>query len=302
MTDFDAYLMVDWSASNKPNKREDSIWYCMLMRTSKGCSLCPPQNPATRQEAFTRIRNLLLENIERKLSTLVSFDFPYGYPSGFASALRLKRSKHRPKWRQVWNTISQLVKDSEANRNNRFEVGEQLNKKLSGGRHPFWGHPQGVKLPLLSACKPGEHLAMPFCEKRITEQRVTKAQPVWKLAYPGAVGSQALIGIPYVARLRDDRALARHSRLWPFETGLRKLPSRAKRKWFVLHAEIYPSIIKVTPGKGEVKDAAQVRALARHFAQLDKEGSLQAFFEGPGDLSQQQRRLVEREEGWILGV
>ena len=29
MPEFDAYLMVDWSASSRPVTGADSIWYCL---------------------------------------------------------------------------------------------------------------------------------------------------------------------------------------------------------------------------------------------------------------------------------
>ena len=94
-------------------------------------------------------------------------------------------------------------------------------------------------------------------------------QPVWKLFYPGCVGSQTLLGIPYLLELRTDPALAPVSRVWPFEIGLGALPNRSHRDYLVLHAEIYPSLIQVTPKEGEVKDRAQVRELAAYFAELD---------------------------------
>ena len=54
--------------------------------------------------------------------------------------------------------------------------------------------------------------------------------------------------------------------------------------------------------KGEVKDAAQVRTIARWLRDLDRKNQLAAYFEGPRDLTAEQRRQVEQEEGWILGV
>jgi len=51
-----------------------------------------------------------------------------------------------------------------------------------------------------------------------------------------------------------------------------------------------------------VKDLAQVRATAEHFARLDESGKLGAVF-GPGKaLSPEVAADAEREEGWILGV
>jgi hypothetical protein len=36
MSEFDAYLMVDWSASSRPVTGTDSIWYCLMVRTGDG--------------------------------------------------------------------------------------------------------------------------------------------------------------------------------------------------------------------------------------------------------------------------
>jgi len=63
----------------------------------------------------------------------------------------------------------------------------------------------------------------------------------------------------------------------------------------VIHAEIYPSLIKASPRPGEARDSAQVRTLAEHFALRDRSGDLAADFAAPD-------AEVWREEGWILGV
>ncbi|MEE8200401.1 MAG: hypothetical protein V3R29_04450 [Candidatus Acidoferrales bacterium] len=301
MPEFDAYLMVDWSARNEPMTGKDTVWYCMLIRSEGRLWCCRLENPRTRRDAFTEISGLLAENVGRCVATLVGFDFPYGYPRGFGSAIGLK-DQQIPMWRQVWNLLSEKIEDSEENISNRFGVAAELNKRISGGCYPFWGCPKRFECRTLSRRKPLGRFKAELPVKRLTEKRESKTQPVWKLAYRGSVGSQALVGIPHVARLREDTSLSKHSQVWPFETGLKKLPPRGERAWFVLHAEIFPSIIGVTPGKGEVKDAAQVRALARHFAQLDKKGQLSPLFEKPADLCDEDRQTVEYEEGWILGV
>ena len=48
-----------------------------------------------------------------------------------------------------------------------------------------------------------------LAEKRLIDTWMTGAQPCWKLAYTGSVGSQALTGIPVVRALRDDPRLGR---------------------------------------------------------------------------------------------
>jgi hypothetical protein len=67
-------------------------------------------------------------------------------------------------------------------------------------------------------------------------------------------------------------------------------------------AEIYPSILKAKPEKGEVLDEAQVRGIARHYADLDEKGRLGASFSTGKSLSPEQIGSVLAEEGWILGV
>lgn len=301
MIDFDAYLIVDWSANGKPKTGKDSIWYCMLLRDGDHLREVGPENPATRQEVSKRIESLLIENIDRGLVTLVGFDFPYRYPSGFGAALGLEDGE-RPIWRQIWDFLSEEIRDKENNSNNRFRVAAALNNKISSANYPFWGCPRNMTCPTLSPTKPHGQFSCLLADKRITERRINAAKSAWQLFYKGAVGSQALLGIPYVARLRNHPRLAEFSQVWPFETGMRKLPERKQRSWLVLHAEIFPAIINVTPTQHEIKDAAQVLSLAKHFARLDEEGELAAFFDGPDDLSDKERSLVCSEEGWILGV
>lgn len=301
MPEFDAYLMVDWSANSKPKTGKNSIWYCMAERVNGSIRLSRPENPRTRHQAVAEIRNILVKNVERRVVTLVGSDFPYGYPRGFAAVLGLDLQKSAA-WRPLWDALSNKIKDDTNNKNNRFVIADEFNKRISSGPYPFWGCPRNHRYPNLSLKKPSASKHVPLCEYRLTEERALAAQSAWKLLGHGAVGGQALLGIPYVASLRDDSRLNKVSRVWPFETGLARLPSREGRDWFILHVEIYPSIIKCKAQEGEIKDAAQVRGVAMHFARLDQEGCLAHLFERPPDLSDKDRRTVEREEGWILGV
>jgi hypothetical protein len=87
--------------------------------------------------------------------------------------------------------------------------------------------------------------------------------------------------------------------VWPFETGFRPPPPDDAR---VVFAEVYPSLLRVDVPDGAVRDAVQVEAVAREFARLDAVGALPPMFYGPADLTAAERRRVEREECWILGV
>lgn len=71
--------------------------------------------------------------------------------------------------------------------------------------------------------------------------------------------------------------------------------------WLILHAEIYPSLVAVEPS-GEVKDRAQVRTVAAHFAGLDDAEQLSELFAGRNSLTPLERQRIEQEEGWTLGV
>jgi hypothetical protein len=200
-----------------------------------------------------------------------------------------------------------------ANRSNRWEVAAELNQRVSGKPFPFWGYPVSKEgpfdtdmppalRPFLSPRKLHPYPSDGLQEFHLIEKRAKGAQPAWKLCFPGSVGSQALTGIPVVAKLRADPKLAARSLVWPFETGLNKLPPRCERCWLIMHAEIYPPLIKAKPNPGEVRDRAQVRELALYFAQADQKEELNEMFAGPPDLSDEQRRSIEAEEGWILGV
>ena len=103
-----------------------------------------------------------------------------------------------------------------------------------------------------------------------------------------------------VRRLKLARGEA--MKIWPFETGLKALGEADLAGVDVVAAEVYPSMVTAQPLPGEVKDAAQVRAIAEHFARLDEAGKLGALFghskSAPADLVTE----VQSEEGWILGA
>jgi hypothetical protein len=291
---FDAYLMVDWSAREHPATGADSIWYCLLTRRHGDPVVDHLANPPTRRRATAEIKQILIDLVRQNRSVLVGFDFPYGYPAGFAGALNLVGP---PKWLAVWREVARRIQDGPDNTNNRFAVAAQFNRLISGRAYPFWGCPAGMAGEFLSCNKPE---GLNIAEKRITD--IGAMQPVWKLFYPGCVGSQTLLGIPYLLELRIDAVLAPVSRVWPFEIELDALPNPSQRDYLVLHAEIYPSLIQVTPTGGEAKDRAQVRELAAYFAELDSAGRLLELFAGNRSLTAAEREFVESEEGWTLGV
>lgn len=320
---FDAYVIVDWSASSKPKRGRDSIWTCVADRIDRRARLRQVQNVPTRAGALEQLRSTLRRLVHGGRRVLIGFDFPMGYPAGFAKALGLGEAveavrhtsvwpchgpaiagagRHHPvrgePWRSVWDEIARCVSDRPDNSNNRFDVAADFNRRVSGEAWPFWGCPVSAQGRFLKPRRDGGRGAA-LSERRLTDLRVPRAQPVWKLAYPGSAGSQALLGIPVARTLR--REFDGSARVWPFETGLNAIASGLPASTLVI-AEVYPSLIPTAVPPGAVKDAIQVRATARYFARLDEAGNLARLFAGPTNLSAEERRRVESEEGWILGV
>jgi precorrin-8X/cobalt-precorrin-8 methylmutase len=288
---FDTFIIVDWSAANQPKTGRDSIWICR--RGAEGETFC---NPPTRHAAKGVLADMLARASERGERVIAGFDFPFGYPAGFAARLGLGGTP----WQALWSEIALLLHDDEDNSNDRFEVGAKLNERVSGTRFPFWGCPARKVGEFLGTRHHRGHASdEPLKERRLIDTWMVGAQPCWKLAYTGSVGSQSLTGIPVVRGLRSDPRWADRARIWPFETGL-GLPDDAQ----IIFAEVWPSWWrdKIRPDHGPPNDKAQVRTVAEIFAARDRAGELAAWFAGSPNLTIAERRIIESEEAWTLGV
>jgi hypothetical protein len=296
---FKAYVMVDWSAASKPTTGTDSVWIGVLKPDVRFRLAFEAHNPPTRAQAEALLGQILDDRAKRRERTLVGFDFPLGFPHGLAAGLKVAGD---PPWLAIWDQLGRMVKDKTDNTNNRFGVGSEINRRLTGGPFPFWGCPPKDALTTLQPKRGREHGPGDIAEFRHTEResKGAKPQPVWKLYYNGAVGGQTIVGIPMVRRLKakfGDRL-----KVWPFETGWSGLTESALTDVDVVMAEIYPSLIQANAQTGEIKDHAQVRATAEHFARLDETGKLGAQFGHAKGVTAEVVRDVETEEGWILGV
>ncbi len=294
---FSAYVIVDWSAAAKPTTGADSIWIGVLKRDVRFRLAFESYNPATRAEAETRLTAILDDLRKRGERCLLGFDFPLGFPRGFATALSLPGDEP---WRAIWDQLNKMVKDKADNTNNRFGVGSEINRRITGGPFPFWGCPPKDALTTLQPKRTRAHGPDDLPEFRHADVAAKGAASIWKLYYNGSVGGQAILGIPFVRRLK----LARGEgfKVWPFETGFKPLTEADLSAVEVVAAEVYPSLLKIAPATGEVKDLAQVRATAEHFARLDEQNKLGAVFGPPRDTAADVILDAEREEGWILGA
>lgn len=284
---FDRYIAVDWSANNEPKRGKDSIWAAAAAGLDGRVETV---NISTRRQAEAWLRGQLVQAVGAGARVLVGLDFPYGYPAGFAAALGVGDS-----WTSVWRYLAVQVEDDARNRSNRFRVAARINCTL-GADAPFWGRPAtqpDAHLPETKAVTYG-HLSEWRQAELVLHAAGLYPQSVWKLAYPGSVGSQALLGIPVLFRLRWDPQLRDTSLVWPFEVTVPSFPRGTPR---IVHAEIWPSAAPFDHEPGTCPDERQVRAVVRAWQAQDRSGTLGEAFAGvPTDDD------IRREEGWILGV
>lgn len=273
---FDRVIVVDWSAASSASPRRpspDAIWI------GRAGAIEGETYHRTRHDAEIALRGDIAAARAAGHRLLIGADFPFGYPMGFARALTGQDGALA-----LWDWLARHVQDAPDNANNRFALAAAINARLIAAglarRGPFWGRPATLALPDLP--DKGKGRDHPFPERRQVETHHPRAQPVWKLYTTGSVGSQALLGIPVMARLR-----AQGAAVWPFD------PLAAAD---VVLAEIWPSVladaVRAAQGAGDIKDQVQVRLLARALASVD----LTPLFapDAPADLL--------REEGWILGT
>ncbi|HEY9040183.1 MAG TPA: gephyrin-like molybdotransferase Glp [Roseovarius sp.] len=272
MSCFDTVLVVDWSARSTPSPERpsaDAIWVAVARGGAAECNY-----HRTRAGVMRTIHTLLGTELEAGRRVLVGFDFPFGYPHGFARALTGTDDPLT-----LWAELAARIEDGADNANNRFDVARAINADLPG-IGPFWGGPENQTdaiLPAQGTRREGH--GMP--EWRACEARLIRAQSCWKLYTAGSVGSQALMGIAHLEKLRQQ-----------FGAALSVAPFEAPETPIVL-SEVYPSLlaefIAARQEPGEIKDRAQVRVLAEtlHAAR----GRLDAML-----------REGDPEEGWILGL
>jgi len=299
---FDHFLIVDWSAKSAPSPARpsrDAIWVAEGRAGQKRIST---RYLRTRYQCVDFLRRRLRRNVKRGRRTLLGMDVIYAYPEGLAKALRLKE---KPGWKAIWKLWRELIKDDAKNRNNRFLVGAELNRRIKAPLGPFWGVPTGQSGIFLGPKKdfgyPVVTKRANLAERRRVEARCPGMQPTWKLAYTGSVGSQGLMGIPYLHDLRfGDEQLAPHSKVWPFETDFTAEPLGGADD-LILHAEIWPSLVD-RPKRDKIPDREQVRYYLRWLLEHQAAGTLGELFNLPEGLTPKDHKRCVREEGWVLGV
>jgi hypothetical protein len=272
---FDSVAIVDWSARATPSPArpsKDAIWIGVC-----GEKWQLSTYHRTRAAAEAAVVLLLEEGRRAGRRMLLGFDFPMGYPVGFA-----RRVTGADDPRGLWAWLAQHVTDDAGNASNRLAVGGAMNALFAPNRGPFWGRPKGQVIDHLPFKKEVDYAAMGLSEQRKVEHLAKGAKSVFQLMGAGSVGSQALTGLPMIHRVAQLPGVA----VWPFDADL-SAP--------VVLAEVYPSLMSaaVAQDPASIKDEAQVRLLSRALWNLAQAGQLAQLFGVPE---------VAREEGWILGA
>lgn len=253
MSRFDTFVVVDWSAGKRapvtPSK--DAIWIGLVRNGIEE----EPMYCRTRQEAEARIADLFAAEMASGRRVLAGFDFPFGYPKGFARRITGNDDPF-----SLWAWLAERIEDHPDGSNNRYHVAEAMNARFEG-LGPFWGKPNQTDWPGIPYRKSGIVFEA-VAEHRHCDRRAKAASSCFQLAFPPTVGGQVLMGLPVLHRLRQADGVV----VWPFEDW-----SHAP----VVLAEIWPGLIEASVrtavaalGAGAIRDKEQVRLLARALSRL----------------------------------
>lgn len=269
MSGFDAICVVDWSAAKPPRNpatarpKKDAIWACVARDGVAESAVFLPDRPS----AELWLRNLIQQNSGR---LMIAFDFPFGYPAGFAKNITGQDSTLA-----LWDWLEQRIVEGPDGAN-RYEVAETINA-LFEQLGPFWGKSHKDRYPGVPFTK--DLGQFPFAYKRAVEEATGGTFSCFQLAGAGSVGSQVLTGLPILSRLRAFPGVV----AWPFEAWA-DAP--------VVLTECWPGLIEpaVKAAGDGIRDAHQVALLARALTRLSpQEMSTLMDVDAP-------------EEGWILGA
>lgn len=267
---FDTVLMVDWSGGNDRGKtpKRDAIWTA-IGRNGKSEQ---PTYHRNRQNAEIYILDTLKAERAAGRRVLAAFDLCFAYPSGFA-----ERLTGNPDPLALWDWFEARIEDS-PKANNRFDIAAKINAKFPG-IGPFWGN--GLKRDITHLPRKGNDRAdHGFTEKRAPDIAAKGAFSPWQLSGAGAVGSQVLMGMPTLARLRIK--LGKDLSVWPFQAAITP----------IVIAETYFSLLPeaMKAQTHPIKDAAQVSLYA-------------SIFSGLSDMVWSEiLTQPATDEGWVLGL
>jgi molybdopterin molybdotransferase len=263
--------MVDWSGGNDTGStpRKDAIWACLAL----GGVVEAPVYLRNRSVAEAWIGDRIAEELAAGRRFCVGFDFPFATPAGFALAMTGQDDPLA-----LWDWFAARVQDGPKG-NTRFDIAGEINRMFPGVG-PFWGNGLAREIADLPRKGNARSFRWPVPKRRV-EAKATGAFECWQLSGAGAVGSQMIMGMPVLARLRQQ--FAGQIAVWPWE-GLAA----------VTLVEIWPSLlreaVRAAEGPRDIRDAVQVWVLAGAIARLS------------GDAVRRMLDVGSDAEGWIFGV
>ena len=204
MSGFDSFAIVDWSAGNDTGARprKDAIWIGFV----QDGNAVPPAYLRNRRVAEEAISSLIETELAAGRRLCLGFDFPFGYPNGFARALTGSDEPF-----EIWGWLEAHVEDQPRG-NNRFDLAAKINGFFPGVG-PFWFN--GLKREIEGLPRKDTRSDHGMSERRACEDVAKGAFTCWQLGGAGAVGSQVLMGLPVLERLRH--RYRGQIAIWPFE-------------------------------------------------------------------------------------
>ncbi|MEM7731283.1 MAG: gephyrin-like molybdotransferase Glp [Pseudomonadota bacterium] len=270
MNRFDTVAIVDWSSGNDTGARprKDAIWMG-INRHGQAEEPVYLRNRAVAEEA---IAALIEDCLRAGRRLFLGFDFPFGYPRGFAHALTGSNNPFA-----LWSWLEARMED-EPKSNNRFDLAAKINRMFPG-TGPFWFN--GLQRDIDGLPRKDARKGHGMQELRLSESHSKGTFSCWQLGGAGAVGGQVLTGLPVLERLR--RRFSGRVSVWPFEAL--EAP--------VVFVEIWPGLInqavKAAEAQGGIRDAHQVQLLSLAVSRLP-DARLEAMLD-----------VDAPEEGWIMG-
>jgi molybdopterin molybdotransferase len=275
---FDTFIVADWSAAKRAPARpsKDAIWIGIV----RDGLAQEPLYFRNRIDAEAWLTGYIADETKAGRRMLATFDFPFGYPSGFARSVT---GSDDPL--VLWDWFETYVVDHEDGSNNRFELAEQINA-MTPGAGPFWGKAHRDRWPGLPYRKEGIVYDR-VSEKRCCDHVARASSSCFQMNYPPTVGGQIMMGLPTLSRLRRMPGVA----AWPFDDW--------KNAEIVL-AEIWPGLIEPAVkkemarlGENGIRDREQVRLLCSALSRVDVSELERMMSDLPSDAM---------EEAWILGA
>ena len=270
MRRFDSICVVDWSAGNDtgPRPRPDAIWAAVVGNGEAE----EPVYLRNRVEALDWLNALIERELQEGRRLLLGFDFPFGYPTGFA-----ERIVGGPLPLKLWDHIAERLKDT-PKANSRFDLAGEINASFDGVG-PFWFN--GLRRDISDLPRLGlDRRDHGMTERREIEKRLGGTFTVWQMGGAGAVGGQVMTGVVVLSKLR--KRFGDAISVWPFEADTAP----------VRFVEIWPTLINeaVLEENDTIRDRAQVRCLARALSRV------------PAERLAEMMEVDAPEEGWILGA